>query len=596
MAAEHRRGVLMPKHLLIRAAGIYLVASLAFGVVSQAAPGDEVAETVSPDRRLLVAGSESILWLISGEWDGNQETFNRRLLYREPGSDRIQPVAVATHAQRVAVVGVVGQTLHVFYTDGTHTRFNKKRRWAGHKLPQAGVPIAVAGEGSRGNSRLWALVTPDLAEAVEKAWQERQAQVAENPLQPAGDKGLTEPAIPALPLLENNSKRHRLVVYDGVAWQPGIPVPDSYTGTEQVWFAVENGRFHLFWIAEENAREIRYARYDGEKWISAASMMLPGDLRSACVAIANKHLVFAALIKEPDWVSSRCLQWSRALAAPVEEPWDAAASLLDEEGGPMVLPAGSAVGLFSDRLAVMRFGEREPELGLWAAGAGGKPDQPFAPIPAASAHDRTSPRHGARDLAATLIVAAVLLLLFWKRQEMIGAPLELPADLQIAGPARRAAAFLIDAAPAAALIGWLWFEPLSTFYAELKTGEPMPEMPNQVLWAWFWFRLIYTAWATLFETFTASTPGKRVVGCFVLSENLGRPTFLQIVIRNATRMIELEPFLKIWPFLLTIFFTRNRQRVGDLLARTVVVERPASILVDEHAEKEPEQMREDQRP
>jgi uncharacterized RDD family membrane protein YckC len=37
-------------------------------------------------------------------------------------------------------------------------------------------------------------------------------------------------------------------------------------------------------------------------------------------------------------------------------------------------------------------------------------------------------------------------------------------------------------------------------------------------------------------------------------------------------MIELEPFLQIWPFLLIVFFTHNRQRLGDLLAHTVVVE------------------------
>jgi uncharacterized RDD family membrane protein YckC len=570
-------------------------------MVAQGASGDETAETVSPARRLLLAGSDSILWLISGEWDGNEETFNRRLLYREPGTDRIQPVTVATHAQRVGVIGVAGQTLHVFYTDGTHARFNKKRRWAGHQLPNEGVPVAVAGEGNRGKSRVWALVTPDLAQAVDAAWRERQArEAAENRPWPAPERGASEVAISALPLPEDKPKRHRLVVYDGVIWQPGIPVPETYTATEQVWLVAENGRFHLFWAAEDNPREIRYARYDGVHWGSAASIALPGDIRSACVAVANKHLVLAALIKEPDLASasSRCLQWSRALAAPVEESWDAPAELLDEQGQPMVLPAGSALGLFSDRLAVMRFGEGEPEIGLWAAGAGGKPDQPFAPIPAASSREGAAPRHGARDLAATLIVAAVLLMLFWKRQETIASPLELPADLQIAGPARRGFAFLIDAAPAAALVWWVWSAPISSFLAELhaaaQAGEPMREAPSQALWAWFWFRVIYTTWCTLFEAFTASTPGKRLMGCFVMSESLARATFLQIVIRNVSRMIELEPFLKIWPFMLIIFFTRNRQRLGDLLAHTVVVERQTSVVADEDAEEESERMREDQ--
>jgi uncharacterized RDD family membrane protein YckC len=76
------------------------------------------------------------------------------------------------------------------------------------------------------------------------------------------------------------------------------------------------------------------------------------------------------------------------------------------------------------------------------------------------------------------------------------------------------------------------------------------------------------------------------MGCVVWSESLARPTPLQIVIRNLMRLVEFEPLLLIWPFMLVIFFTRDRQRIGDLVARTIVVERNTNII--DLSERKPE--------
>ena len=74
------------------------------------------------------------------------------------------------------------------------------------------------------------------------------------------------------------------------------------------------------------------------------------------------------------------------------------------------------------------------------------------------------------------------------------------------------------------------------------------------------------------ERYYQTTPGKRLLGCEVRLENFEKPNIVQIVIRNITKFVELMPYLQIWPFLLVVFFTRNHQRVGDLLAHTLVVE------------------------
>jgi uncharacterized RDD family membrane protein YckC len=176
---------------------------------------------------------------------------------------------------------------------------------------------------------------------------------------------------------------------------------------------------------------------------------------------------------------------------------------------------------------------------------------------------------------------AILLLVFWRRQESISTPVALPADLRVVGPGKRALAAMLDMIPAAAIVTILWFDPLSgycrEFYDAAKTGqaqamEALP-WPQSLTWAWMWFRLVYTAYCIGFEIVWRATPGKRLLRCAVMTETLERPNAVHIIIRNITKLIELEPYLQIWPFMLVIFLMRNNQRVGDLLARTIVVQR-----------------------
>ena len=65
------------------------------------------------------------------------------------------------------------------------------------------------------------------------------------------------------------------------------------------------------------------------------------------------------------------------------------------------------------------------------------------------------------------------------------------------------------------------------------------------------------------------TIGKVFLGTRVLSENGTRPNAVQIVARNVSRFLELLPPLWVLGFLVVL--SRNRQRLGDIFARTVVV-------------------------
>jgi uncharacterized RDD family membrane protein YckC len=119
------------------------------------------------------------------------------------------------------------------------------------------------------------------------------------------------------------------------------------------------------------------------------------------------------------------------------------------------------------------------------------------------------------------------------------------------------------------------------WWASYEYNDRVGPSGDSLLWAGVCFTLIYAGWCTAFELFGAAPPGKRLLRCAVVSETAEKPSNYQIVIRNAARLVELFPLLQFWPFLLLVFMTRNRQRLGDLLAHTIVVERAVAAEVDE---------------
>jgi len=565
----------------------HLVATLPLFIPGLPAAGaGDPSGQAPPARRLIASGNEEALWLVVGEWSEKQGKFTRHLLFRNVASERIRAASISPDERRIAAAAVAGDTLHLFFMNGDHYRFSSSRSWRAHPLPGNAVPLALAGESRGGHPRLWAVVSPETGTRIEAEQQERELRQSTSPPQELDAESDTpSPSVLALPAPdENRARDFRIVFYDGTAWQPGMAAPVEYSAHQKTWLAVADGRVHLFWTTPDDPGRIRYARHENGEWSAGSSISMAGPSESAEAAVMNKQLVFAALLKRSDRLTFHCERWSRAAGGSLQDPWDQPPPLLDQDGVRLSLPAVSALGLFGDQLVLMRFTGERPESASWMFAVGGKPDQPFAPIPDSVGQDGTASRNSMRDLIAMLVVAAMLLLLLWSRQETVGLAVPLPVGLQVAGLAKRGLAFLVDAAPAAAVVFWLWFEPITAFVHQIQSagaaGGPAVEAPAQVLWAFFWFRIAYIGYSALFEMLFAATPGKRLFGCQVLSETMDRPRFLQIGIRNVSRMIELEPFLKIWPFLLVVFFTRNRQRAGDLLGRTIVVERQAMALPD----------------
>lgn len=84
------------------------------------------------------------------------------------------------------------------------------------------------------------------------------------------------------------------------------------------------------------------------------------------------------------------------------------------------------------------------------------------------------------------------------------------------------------------------------------------------------FVLITFAYFMFFEGLFGWTPGKKIFKLVVVSSNGHRPSISSIIIRNLLRPLDFTAFYLLGFIFIT--YTKNSQRVGDILAKTVVVE------------------------
>jgi uncharacterized RDD family membrane protein YckC len=178
-----------------------------------------------------------------------------------------------------------------------------------------------------------------------------------------------------------------------------------------------------------------------------------------------------------------------------------------------------------------------------------------------------------------LVLGALIIIAFFTRA-MNPVQLELPKALVLARYWRRGLAAMIDLFPVS-LLTMVIFQ---NYYMEyLRPGMDFTEMLNEFQ-AHKEFVLINISMACLFgiycgvtELIWSATPGKRLLGLTIWSVKLpdAKPKTVHIIIRNAVKILELAlP----WLLVLTLLFmllSPARQRIGDWLSGTIVVQRPS---------------------
>lgn len=533
--------------------------------------------------QLHASGGERILWLVTGLRDPGGEKLVQWFSYLDRFGDPLRVPPISPQLGRIARVATVGDAIHVFFDDGVHYCYSKAGDRRELRLPDAAVPVAVAGEAPGRQPLLWALVTSHTAGRVETEWLERQQRQASRPAVRGAAQTPSPASLPAVEEPEPTTQlfgRYHLVRYDGLSWRPGFDAPPGFTTAARVWLTCgRENRQILIWQTDAKSQEILSSWRIDNHWQTNEPLKLPEAPTAGFAMAGGDEMLFAALIHEPGGAGGlRCWVWK---ISPPPKPrmrgeWHAISSPVLEDGKPLEMDATSAVAAFGDHLAVVRPAGNKAEVGLWSL-KDGKPARPFATVPARQGE--STPRSSYRNLVDVLILAVlmvVILLIFRRRHEHMMVPVVLPAEVVVANLGKRVGAAIVDMLPAMILVGWLWYAPITDFSDEIhavrRSGGRLQDvsLPQTLFWAGLTFRLIYAAYCLVFELLWSSTPGKRLMGFTVVTESLDYPSRLQILARNLTRPLELEPAMVF--FLAIVFFTPYRQRIGDLLARTVVIE------------------------
>lgn len=146
-------------------------------------------------------------------------------------------------------------------------------------------------------------------------------------------------------------------------------------------------------------------------------------------------------------------------------------------------------------------------------------------------------------------------------------------DLPIAGPGSRSYAFIIDwhirllLALAWLAAGWILLRVLGL---GLKRDTGGPTSPLALA---FWLPpvLIYGLYHPVLEVLMRGrTPGKRMAGVRIVTRQGARPSTAALLIRNVFRLLDGLPFMYLTG-LVSCVVTRDRVRIGDLAAGTVLV-------------------------
>ncbi len=181
------------------------------------------------------------------------------------------------------------------------------------------------------------------------------------------------------------------------------------------------------------------------------------------------------------------------------------------------------------------------------------------------------PKQEPSILFVVLMIAVVMFAIFTR-----GAPntlqAELPKNIILASYWRRAAGFVIDFFPISFIASLFWYNHFKSLQVTgdfLESIEIMQTDP-QMYYMTIVVMIIYIAYCTIMEAKFGWTIGKYVLRMQVrqFKQPAETPNILQALLRNATKILELS-FI---PLLFVMMLTFTRQRLGDLIAKTIVVQ------------------------
>jgi uncharacterized RDD family membrane protein YckC len=426
------------------------------------------------------------------------------------------------------------------------------------KLPAGGDPLAIAGDERTGN--LYALVPGEVLLGL--ATRDAPAD--------GGTNGVT--LAERAPVFAAPPPPYGIICYASDRWtQSAIgPAPDVRLAVcRMVTF---EGRLSVFYAASPTG-ELHFTTQVGEAWTAPQTVE---DLQGADLLAARADTNGLALVAARPGSSAdrRVLRVFRLDGSQ----WVSGDPLTIVDSPHEVQANEVKAAFWGDEVVVIEGSGTTPRAGLWPVKGGNATAAPVAVLGFRSPPG--APGEQMRVIVVGVVIAALTLVVFMRRRESFLADMPVPSGYVLARLGRRLSAFLLDLAGVTllyvplVLAPWLNKQGIDVHDSlEQQLEALLAREPMQIFWRWMGWAAAVAVYGTVFETLRGATPGKMILGLRVF-DNKGRPPrFGSILLRNVLRIELFYGFEFFLPLALLVGLTRNRQRLGDLIANTVVVEK-----------------------
>lgn len=467
----------------------------------------------------------------------------------------------------IGATAVRGRRLHVLFADGTHRIYSPDQSTIGLKLPRPIVPIALAGDEQA--DALYAIVPRHVAATLLNGKpetetdsrpipsNERASSAAANPV--TDDMGLPLPS-------EWPETQYVLLRFADAQWHADRPMPAWFDQRRDVHLAAHGGTIDV----------ISLDAGDGSRWFHARSSsraagwserLVVGALSTAnpvAVFVVGDAPVLVTVTNGSNESAYRAVRFDG-------EEWSVGRSFETLDGA----PGGVCFAVLGDRVVAMWPGEGgSANWGAWTVD-GGEPvvaHHSIGPLESGAALPGAAP---IQTMVAYLVLAIIMLTVYVRRKQTVFRLIELPPGYRLARFGPRLYAFLIDAILFLPACVYGFSGPVQRFrYDQAVLWQAAindPAFASELMWRWTAVVGGFVVYATVFETVWGATPGKRLMRCRVVNERAERCGLLRALVRNVVRSLEISLVTLLWTVML-VLLTRNRQRLGDLLGGTIVVE------------------------
>jgi len=508
-------------------------------------------ENISPENpSIFAAGNDNGVYLVVTDKAGDRQGFH--IFYRgkvSPGfvaGNRYQgwPIAVAATNER----------LIIFFDHGNCRSYDLRATYTEQSLPVATQLVDCSGT----NDSVYALTKNETAYSL---WHH-----SKNKWQSAGD-------VP-LPLTDPNQTTTKIHVFDSIV--------------------------HMLNI---HAEKLRHQTWRLNQQPLSEPQPLPiNDVIDANILTVNREAILIVAVRaaednNPPSTVARKQNVEFRIGRQVKDAWlfsDPLKQTTDDSSLPFVAPLEKvSVAAFGQNIAIFQKCDNGEIWLRQYSPAGEILEKPVLSLSVASVQSLPFLRWMFNPAAAVAMTVVIAVLLFLYRKKAFGSQVPLPEYIQLASLWRRIPAFLIDTMAILFLSDIVSIVlqskippelvqemslPAEVIIQKMQSGIMQPQMFRLMILTLIIVAVVSLFYFTLCESFFQRTPGKLCMNLIVLDIG-GKPVSVrQAILRNILRLLEYHPLISPLISLIIVLSTSRRQRIGDLVADTIVVVQTPTLI------------------